>query len=478
MTELTELISDALCLPDPRSGITRAKQLIRNRLAQAEPRAVIHETEYFDHSFAPDLVLRQTGTPADPERWIYLRTTNEPRILTADLDLAAHHSTMFISLDRFPTERVRAFDTLDHASTERDTLVMDVPALAQIGESSHRPSTTTVMTRALVSSGRGVLDEASAQSTLASFATGVDGAIEGAEEPTGAAASEVRRRLTTAGAARVTSFLGALWEGSGRSRTDFPGPLDTSGLDETGLSLLLGGPEIASDQLWRRLAQRTSLTQIADAISGSPENLQRLVKAGLDSITAHVCLVEPAGLFGIDETPAWRWVVRDRRLSLVGRNFTAHVAARREDLPGIEPTRGPIELDTVRQRAQHFGIVLSEIRMRGRNRIVGYDSTGGEDIVHDHELDQIGATLGNPVVAHAEAQVSGITRLACDFLTGTTGLVAPRAQIPIGELVTTAIRLLEPLDDEDARTIVDLLRPTGAVMSQDGTWDQPTLFEG
>lgn len=477
MTELTGLINEALSLPDARSGAARAKELVRNRLVQVEPRAVIYETDYFDHSFAPDLVLRQPGVPADPERWIFLRTTNEPRVLTTDLEVAAHRSMMLISLDSFRTERSEALEVLDRASVERDALVMDVPALVQIGESDQRPSTTALMTRALVASGRGLLDAGGAQTTLESFATGVEGAIEGAVGPTGAAAREVRRRLTAAGAARVTSFLGALWEGSGRSRMDFPGQLGTAGLDETSLGLLLDGPEINNDQLWRRLAGRTSLTQIADATSGSPENLQRLVKAGLGSITAHVCLIEPAGLFGADETQSWRWVVRDRRLSLVGRGFTAHIAARREDLPSIEPRRAPIGLDTVRQRARQFGIVLSEVRMRARNRTIGYDSTGGEDIVYDHELDQIGATLGDPLVAHAEAQVSGDARLSCDFWTGTTGLVAPRAQIPVGELVATAIRLLEPLDDDDAQTVMELLRPGGATLSEDGIWDRPSLFD-
>lgn len=92
MNELAGLIEEALSLRDPRQGIARAKQLVRNSLVRAEPRAAVRETEFFDHTFAPDLVILHPGGRADVERWVYLRTTSDPGELTDDLAAAGRTS--------------------------------------------------------------------------------------------------------------------------------------------------------------------------------------------------------------------------------------------------------------------------------------------------------------------------------------------------------------------------------------------------
>lgn len=203
------------------------------------------------------------------------------------------------------------------------------------------------------------------------------------------------------------------------------------------------------------------------------------MRAGLDAILAHVCLIEGNGLFETDGTPPWHWVVRGRDLCFVGPAFTVSVAARREDLPESAGGRTPVELDVVRDRARRFGVVLREIRMRTRSRTVAYDSTIGESIVDDPQLDEIGATLGNPTVADVDAQLDGDLRLTCDFGTGTSGLVAPRAQISIGELVRTSIRLLEPLTDAESEAVTSALQTTAATTapSDPGVVEQPPLFD-
>ena len=84
MSELTTMISEALAYEDPRHVMRRTKELVRSKILEVEPRADVHETEYFDHTFAPDLVLRR-GAVLSTDRWIFLRTTNAPRELAADL---------------------------------------------------------------------------------------------------------------------------------------------------------------------------------------------------------------------------------------------------------------------------------------------------------------------------------------------------------------------------------------------------------
>ena len=481
MNELAGQIEEALSLQDPRQGIARAKQLVRNSLVRAEPRAEVRETEFFDHTFAPDLVILHPGGRTEAERWVYLRTTIDPGTLAEDLAATRRASPMFISLGEFQSEPQASppYRELDAVSAERDSLVIDTAALAQLSEGGSRPGTAAVMARALVGSGRGAMNERETDAVLATFATGADAAMTGLELPTRQATTQARERLTDTAAEQVTAFLGALWEGSGRPRSAFPGTLAVSPLDGQSLRLLLEGPEIDNDRLWARLAETMTLRRLVDSITGHSPNLQRLIQAGLETIAAHVCIVEPAGLFPADGAPEWTWVARRRWLSLHSAAFSVHVAERREDLPEVTPTRNPVGLEEVRRRAQAYGIALQEVRMTTSNRTVGYDSISGDDIAHDRELDVLERTLGNPTVAHIEARPAGEPSLACDFVTGIAGMVGPRARMGIGRLVTTAVQLLEALDETDAEQIAALTRPRSRRDdAAAGEWEQTSLFEG
>lgn len=479
MSELAALFDNALRDPDPATGIARAKQLVRTHLERTEPKAEIRETDYFDHSFAPDLVLKPRGGKSGSERWVFLRTTSDPEELADDLEVVPKGGTLFVSLDEFrePDERTLPFRNLDRTSAERGSLVIDAPALERVSDSEVAQSSTALLTRALITAGRGALGESETRRELETFAVGVSGAMTGDSGTTRVAVERIGRRLGATEANKVTSFLGALWEGGGRSLTEFPGRLGTEGLTSAGLAILLEGPDLPNDSFWQRVAARTSLADIIDAVEGSSDNLQRLVKGGVDYIKAHVCLVDrdEQGLW--DDMPAWRWIVDQGCLGLTGPGFTAYVAANRDNLPEPEAFRGTVDLAELRARARRFRIPLREIRMRTPHRTVGYDSPNGEDIVGDQELDQIGSALGQHSVAHVEATIAGDQRLAVDFVDGMAGMVAPRVQVPIRRLLGTAIHLLEPLTDADAEVLHELIQPLPPAGPQSSEWEQRSLFD-
>lgn len=174
MTRLAVLLDNALRDPDPRSGIARAKQIIRGRLLETEPGAEIYETDYFDHSFAPDLLLRPRGGNAGSERWVFLRTTNDPDELADDLEVVPKNDTLFVSLDRFRTAEPgrQSITELDRASARHGSLVLDAPALEKVGNVEVRSTTAALMTQALINTGRGALGEPETVQELAAFAGG------------------------------------------------------------------------------------------------------------------------------------------------------------------------------------------------------------------------------------------------------------------------------------------------------------------
>jgi len=478
MTQLAALLDEALRDPDPRSGIVRAKQLIRGRLLEAEPGAEIRETDYFDHSFAPDLLMLPRGAKPGTERWVFLRTTSDPEELADDLEVVPKGGTLFVSLDKFQVAEhgSQSLVALDRVSADQGTLVIDSPALERVSDAEVQATSTALMSQALIASGRGALGGDEAQQELSAFGGGVSGAMVGDSERTRRAVESVTRWLPGTEASRVTSFLGALWEGGGRSLTEFPGRLGTEGLTSAGLAILLQGPDLPNDPFWVRIATRVSLAEIVEAVEGSSDNLQRLTKGGVDRIKAHVCLVVRDGRIRV-ETDEWRWVVEEGCLGLRGPGFTAYLAAKREHLPEQEALRGPVDLAELRTRATRFGIAVREIRLRTPYRTVGYDSPSGEDIVGDRELDEIGSALGEHSVAHVEAALASDQRLAVDYVNGTGGMVGPRAQVPIRKLLGTTVHLLESLSGAEAEGFQALLEPPPPLTPRGHGWEQPSLFE-
>lgn len=477
MSDLASLVSEALFEPDPRRGIERTKDIVSSCLRRAQPGVKVYRTEYFDHSYAPDLVIRHGRRGNDDERWVYLRTSNDPDHLAEDLEVTPSTGSMVISLARFAARDPASLPRLNVASSARSTLVVDTPALDEVTSHTERTDTRTVMAKALLVGGRGALDETTTEDVLETFESGVRGAIAGEAEPTRSAARQVHDRLASVQAGRITSFLGALWEASGNSPGNFPGGVNVSALDGPGLGLLLDGPEIDNKDLWRRLAAQISLETLTSATSGAPANLQRLLRAGVDTIKAHICVVLDEPPIRIDEVAEWSWAVRERRLCLVGPTFAAYLAQKRDDLPSTEQERDPIDLDELRRRARDFDIALGELRLETARRLVGYDSTGGEDVVNDPELDQIGAALQGATVARVEAHEGDETRLACDFHNGIARMVGSRTRAPIGHLAGTAIRLLEVLDDTDAQRLDELLTPLPPTRPRGSGWEQLGLDE-
>ena len=97
MTFVTELHA-ALDRPDQTDMTTSVHELVANALARLDPHVEIKRTEYFGHTFVPDLVLKWNGEDVPYERYVHLRfsVTSEP--FGRDLDMLGGASPMFIGM--------------------------------------------------------------------------------------------------------------------------------------------------------------------------------------------------------------------------------------------------------------------------------------------------------------------------------------------------------------------------------------------
>src|ERR1035441_3303618 len=76
--------SDVLSDLNPHDTITRIKAAAIRQFEALDKRMKIHNTEYFNHSFAPDLVLKWSQN-GQTERYVYMRSSAREGALTDDV---------------------------------------------------------------------------------------------------------------------------------------------------------------------------------------------------------------------------------------------------------------------------------------------------------------------------------------------------------------------------------------------------------
>ncbi|MEU9323546.1 hypothetical protein AB0D91_06960 [Streptomyces canus] len=472
VTPVAPEIDSALDHPDPRQAVERVKDVIQRRLLDVYPTARIVRTDFFNHTYVPDLLMTWSSGTRRSERRVYLRASSDPELLASDVQLfEREQQPLVVPLARLGSGPAR--DQLETVAEEHHTLVLEPSGLGALPARAPTRTPTALASDAIVEGGRGIMGERQVERFLSMVGSGVEAAREGQADPTRLALAEVSRHTVPDVSRRMSTLMAAMWQGSGRSLSEFPAnvPHQTS-LDETSLSLLLSSPEITDEAFWRRIRPLVDAkTLLRTDITDTP-NLQWLMRSAVQAWKAHVCMVVESET--VRAGGAWRWVIDDGHLGLRGSDFVAFLAASRKDLHAPEEYEAPL-LAEVRERAARFAIPLTSIRMLMTNRSIGYDAPG-EDVTHDPQLDGISAALGQEEgVVEAQALTPTRVPLRCNFVSRTASPPGARALVPYAELLGTTLRLILGLDAEDAAQLGNLL-DTGEPAP--AHWEQADLFDG
>jgi hypothetical protein len=472
VTPMAPEINSALDHPDPRQAVERVKDVVQRRLLDVYPTARIVRTDFFNHTYVPDLLMTWSSGAHRSERRVYLRASGDPGLLASDVQLLGREQQpLVVPLAQLGTGPAR--EQLEAVAEERHTLVLDPSGLGALPARTPTRTPTALASDAIVEGGRGIMGAGQVDRFLYAVGTGVEAAREGRTELTRLALSQVSRHTVPDVSRRMSTLMAAMWQGSGRSLSEFPVSVPhLASLDETSLSLLLASPEIRDAGFWRRIRPLVDArTLLRTDITDTP-NLQHLMRSAVQTWKGHVCMVvepESARTGG-----AWRWVIENGHLGLHGPGFVAYVASSRKDLHAPEEFGAPL-LAEVRERAARFAIPLTSIRMLMTNRSIGYDAPG-EDVTHDPQLDGISAALGQEEgVIEAQALTSTRTPLRCNFVSRIASPPGARALVPFVELLGTTLRLFLGLTAEEAAQLEHLLdsgEPTSA------RWEQANLFDG
>ncbi|MFF3671999.1 hypothetical protein [Microtetraspora malaysiensis] len=464
--EFGAALRHALEFDSPDRRIDSLKTSVSNVLHSGDPTARIRKTEFFNHTFAPDLVL--TWPDEKRERLVFLRTNPNPEWLAADLDVIAPSHPIMITLDDFEREHnSSAHERLMVRAREARALVTDPDAIEELV--SPRAPITSVLTNAVIRGGLGLVDERAARSATESAVAGFSAAENLEVGPIRSALAAADSILDEEQANRFSRLYQAVWEGQGGTPENFPSSRNLAGpLAGRDLSLLLATLTTEDEQFWRRIGRSIRLEQVVAIGSETGPNLGRLVQANLDRLLARGARVFGQSTPDSEEQRA-NWGVEKGCLALRGDGWTAYFAAKSNELPPHEQRRG-VSVSTLIDGVRQLDVRMADVKVQQSNFAISIEAVGDADVVDSPDFGQLVARGDSVAQTAAIAMPSG-RNLTADFVTGTA-IGHTNATFPLTELAQTAVRLLLELSHRNVSDAdVKLVPGRDPVPVQDPLWE-------
>lgn len=462
-TEYQHAIAAAEEQSDALDRITTIKRAVSSEIRAADPSVSVTFTEYFNHSFAPDMVLR--WPTENRERPLFVRANSSENWLLIGLRRVSAHHPLVFTLDELSAEQEDAApvpqkrrQALQEQARATDTWITDPSGVAAISSvRAHEPS-LGLLSQALIRGGRGVAGGEAVTDLTEKTQAGFAASRLLSEPPIRLAVQAIEESLDSEQSARLTRVLRAVWEGNGGASSRFPKTETVGHLTDDDLSYLLTAMDEASVDFWRRIGRTLTTAQIGRVRIEDPSmNLQSLVRANLERLQARGVRVvaEPFRLGKSNRVP--RWIVAKGCLALRGLNWTAYVAARRaEELPEADEVRAP-ELPLLMRRAADGSAPITQVQLGQGERMLTYESKDGTDVLADPGLLRVAADLKATTVERAVAAIEGNRNIGVDFRQNTA--IGPtNAVFPLGSLLRSVLPLLSDPQDEEVETLRNILK--------------------
>jgi len=433
----------------PQAVVSAVKQVIINQIRQIDPAVRIESTDYFNHTFAPDLVLHWERERSS--RQLFVRQDSADLHFAEDLEPVVGRAPIIFSLE--PSRaRMRVRSESEQRFRSANLLVTDAAGVEEISERrSNR--VVSIASPSVLQGARGILDADRATTMTTGLARGFVAAGNLAADETRDAVELIDHFFQRPQASKLAQFLRAVWVGAGGPQSAFPGavPLQ-AGLSTEALSFLLEFEQNDSIDYWRRVGVGLDLERLIQLRPVPSRNFDRLVAANLDRVQGRACsvridlqdeLVDGPSEWGASES-ALVWRGPAVRMRIAGTKETAQAGLVDQDIP--------VSLDQLVSRARLNAIPLASVEILAEERRIGYGVTSEatrRDISDDEQLrSMVGALDPTARVRQVVASLPDGRSLVCDF---RDGIAAGRggAKFTLLELLRFALPLLAATSDED-----------------------------
>lgn len=436
MTSFLETVR-SLDLNDPRANITAIKGAVKEKLQDTDSRVQVSLTDHFNHSFVPDLVLSWPGSK--DSRRVFLRTTFREDEIARDLDLLGEERPILMSLDRLP-DRAKTGEAVQTRAKVTNSLVADPYGLEALDREATSKPVVTLLSHAVLQGGRGVMSASTAQASGKTVDAGFEAARAGDPTGTSAAVDDAADLLDTARAIQINRLLHAVWLGSGKPSSAFPGAAGvTAVLDAESLRFVLQLPDIDDDDFWVRLGSGLTTNRLCELRDfPQADNFQRLVQASAHKLIAKACRAIK-GQGAPSEAPTWS--VRGGNLVLSVANDLLHFAPRAiDELPTSSDEAPQVLVDQLQRRAQSAGLRLGEVRLSDGDHVISYGAEADADVAYADALGSLQNLVPNATLTSATA-FTGSKEVRCTFRTRTAAGNSS-ARFTLSELAGVAVPLL------------------------------------
>lgn len=456
MTFVSEL-SAALDTPNRGDTINRVHELVAHALHRLEPRAEIKHTDYFTHSFVPDLVMRWGAEEDRQERHVFLRFSVTRPGFARDLDNLAEDSPLFLGMTDAEGLLSARWGAAHPTSELNGTLVTQSPAIDEFDSALRRDARARRATGPIVRAGHGLIDEARAGNLAEVYVSAAYAAAEPGEKSASqlveVALDALREVLYETDQLDVERSLQSEWIRHGGDPYAFPSTtpwnaelLDVETLRTVLISLLESSRPVAPET-WQRnagfiLAEDLGRILGRDLRGGTFNDLAHALLPNWTAKWVWAQRTESPSLF-----PGFDWIIEDGRLGIESsdlRTFFADDGRHFKDKEGGNPV--PLLRDA-QEMLSHTGV--QQVGLRSAREGIRYEPLTGSGPVFER-----------------------LRRILSDPTLGSYRIVALDAQVP-GTDVVAYIDLDRQVMDLRARSapVVALARLASRVFSRDARTD-------
>jgi hypothetical protein len=440
---------------DAASSVEALQAEVVAKFENADAAISVRRTGYFNHTYAPDLVLRWPS--AKEERHVFIRTSNSARYLAEDIDLARDRDPIFVPLEGVSaslSDDDQAPLQLATKSRQSRALIAGAQTIEALRSDSRRGAIGTIAARAVLQGGSGVVLPEEAAGFKDIIASGFTGALEGDEATTGDAVRASTELLDNRRTAQLAELLQAAWIGGGQTGTSFPGlGIASAAVEPEALKLLLDTIDAGDTNFWSRLARGLKLSHLASiTISDQHQGFQMLMQAAasrLNAKAARAVQLDAALL-----SPP-RWAVNDGRLSLaiqdarlefVDRSIDDFVAAG----AGVSPT-----VRVFAARAQEASLKVLKVSLSSNDRRLDFASEDGTSVAGDDRLVALESDIGaGATVLRASIDAEG--RELGVSMQSSTASGHTRSLFYVSTLAKTLLPLVTDLGEQGQSELDDL----------------------
>lgn len=377
-SKLLESIKDALKFESVEESVTGTKTVAIKIMEEIDPSISIRSTEYFNHAFAPDLIVTWPDESSRFEKKVFLRPFSSDSYLSEDVEIVGTADSFVFSLDNLPIQK----KTLDDTTRLRESMVLDPSAMESLIAQKRSNSISNMLSAITLRSGIGAISSEEVESTSSAVDNGFISARSLNSTGVLSAQDSIHGYLKEDAASEIDGYLLALWLASDGRMADFPAkhPHGSSKISDQALLNLLDLQPISDREFWLGIAKATGLQQLLGISANfTSPNLQYLIASSIDSLHCKAMGVSPE-LLPFLKSDAPKWKIEQGVLKLEYGELSAYFSESEEKiLPFIKSEFQNFTLESVAKRIGDHAV--NQIVLRGTGEELSIRALNGESAV-------------------------------------------------------------------------------------------------